>query len=103
MLIAVSWVIMSLDWGTRSMSKPIVFRVCSGRAWHRTAGEGIEWGIVLPVIGFMLVGITATFFFKKLTRQRTSQFAASVVEPFKEFVARNQWVALLNYIVYVLL
>ena len=57
------------------------------------AGEGIEWGIVLPVIGsFMLVGITATFFFKEaqfVSEPRSLRQA--VVEPFKEFVARNQW------------
>ena len=42
------------------------FGACSGRLGIALAGEGIEWVIVLPVIGsFMLVGIAATFFFKE--------------------------------------
>jgi len=55
--------------------------------------DRFDWDFVFLVIGsFMLVGITATFFFKE------EQFASeprslrqAVVEPFTEFVARNQW------------
>jgi len=52
-----------------------------------------EWNFVFLVIGsFMFVGITATFFFKEeqfISEPRSLRQA--VVEPFTEFVSRNQW------------
>ena len=55
--------------------------------------DRFEWSFVFLVIGsFMVVGITATFFFKE--EQLVSQprsLRRAVVEPFTEFVARNQW------------
>ena len=48
--------------------------------------------MVFPVIGsFMFVGIAATFFFKAQFVSKPRSLRQAVVEPFTEFVARNQW------------
>ena len=74
------------------MSKPIVFPGLFRCAWLNTR-RPFEWDLVFPVIGsFMLVGISATFFFKEaqfVSEPRSLRQA--VVEPFTEFVGRNQW------------
>lgn len=58
-----------------------------------TLADHFEWDLVFLVIGsFMLFGISATFFFKEaqfVSEPRSLRQA--VVEPFTEFVGRNQW------------
>ena len=55
--------------------------------------DRFDWDFVFVVIGsFMLVGITATFFFKEAQFVRKPRsLRQAVVEPFTEFVGRNQW------------
>ena len=58
-----------------------------------TLADHFKWDLVFLVIGsFMLVGIAATFFFKEAQFVRKPRsLRQAVVEPFTEFVGRNQW------------
>lgn len=53
----------------------------------------VDWDIVfLSVASFMLVGIVATFFYKEQEDpQIPKTLRDAVVEPFKDFVQRNNW------------
>ena len=91
-LIAVILPTLNLVWKLDSRAGLSHLRACAG-ALGLILADRFEWDFVFLVIGsFMLVGITATFFFKEAQFVRKPRsLRQAVVEPFTEFVGRNQW------------